>query len=263
MTGHRCLIGVDIGGTNTRAQIDGDSPTHSRSVIAPTMVGSTDSVLSGTIDIIESLLSDSPRLPLGGLGIGVPGQVDPVAGSVRLARNLGIGESPFLLRSALTDHFGVPAAIENDVRATSIGLYERASEPKPSILTYLSIGTGVAAGTVIDGHLLRGAGGTAGELGQIIVTDHSGAVATIETEAATAKIIEEFGVVIVDVQRSCAFSSIQAVYSECTDQVISGQCRKSLVEGYPFPTIRGRIPCTAREERVPYEVCNLAAARLV
>ena len=155
------------------------------------MAGSPESVLSGTIAVIESLLAYSPRLPLGGLGIGVPGQVDPVLGSVRLACNLGIGERPFLLRSALTDHFGVPTAIENDVRATSIGLYERALEPKPSILTYVSIGTGVAAGTVIDGHLLRGAGGTAGELGQIIVAERSGVVATVETEAATAKIIQE------------------------------------------------------------------------
>ena len=191
MTGHRCLIGVDIGGTNTRAQIDGGSPGQSRSVTVPTLVGTPESVLSGTINIIESLLTDSPRLPLGGLGIGVPGQVDPVAGSVRLARNLGVGEEPLFLGPALTGHFGVPTAIENDVRATSIGLYERAPEPKPPILTYLSIGTGVAAGTVIDGRLLRGAGGTAGELGQIVVAERSGVVATIETEAATARIIEE------------------------------------------------------------------------
>lgn len=191
MTGHQCLIGVDIGGTNTRAQIDGGSPSCSRSVTAPTMVGSPESVLSGTIAVIESLLDGSPRLPLGGLGIGVPGQVDPVLGSVRLAGNLGIGEQPLLLRSALIDHFGVPTVIENDVRATSVGLYERAPEPRPSILTYVSIGTGVAAGTVIDGHLLRGAGGTAGELGQIIVAERSGAVVTIETEAAAARIIEE------------------------------------------------------------------------
>lgn len=191
MTGNTYLIGVDIGGTNTRAQIDGGSPTHSRSAIVPTMVGSPDSVLRGTITLIESLLADSPPLPLGGLGVGVPGQVDPVLGSVRLARNLGIGEMPLVIGPALSDRFGVPVAIENDVRATSLGLYKRFPEPKPSILTYLSIGTGVAAGTVIDGHLLRGAGGTAGELGQIIVSERSRAIATVETETATAEIIEE------------------------------------------------------------------------
>jgi predicted NBD/HSP70 family sugar kinase len=52
------------------------------------------------------------------------------------------------------------------VRAAALGLYDREPVP-PDILTYLSIGTGISAGTVIGGELLRGSRGVAGELGQI------------------------------------------------------------------------------------------------
>jgi glucokinase len=146
-------------------------------------------VLHGTIDVIESLLAATSCRSLDGLGIGVPGQVDPTRGTVRVARNLGIGREAFALGPALTNHFGVPVAIENDVRATALGLYRRAADPKPAILTYLSIGTGVAAGTVVSGRLFRGAGGVAGELGQVIVAEQADRIATIETEAASAEIV--------------------------------------------------------------------------
>lgn len=189
MNDRRCLVGVDIGGTKTSARISCNSGRYSRSLTVPTAVGTPESVLRGTIDVVESLVADSPDGELGGLGVGVPGKIDPTTGSVRVARNLGIGSTPFPLGPALTSHLRVPTAIENDVRAASLGLYSRATDPRPSTLTYLSIGTGVAAGTVVDGRLLRGAGGVAGEIGQIIVGERKGTIATIETESASVEIV--------------------------------------------------------------------------
>lgn len=183
------LIGVDIGGTKTSAQAVGWSPAESRTITVPTAAGSPRSVLNGTIDVIETLLADSPGSSLDGLGIGVPGQVEPILGTVRLAVNLGIGTEALDLGPALSSHFGVPTAIENDVRATALGLYTRADEPRPSTLTYLAIGTGVAAGTVIGGRLFRGAEGIAGEIGQIIVGERAGMIATIETEATNLDLV--------------------------------------------------------------------------
>lgn len=191
MTDRRCLIGIDVGGTKTSAQVAGCSSSDPRTITVRTAVGSSSSVLRGTIDVIESLLSDASRPKLGGLGIGVPGQIDPVLGTVRLARNLGIGREAFALGPALTSHFGVPVAIENDVRATALGLYARAEEPKPSTLTYLAIGTGLAAGTVIAGRLFRGSRGVAGEIGQIIIGERAGTLNTIETEIANPDLVAQ------------------------------------------------------------------------
>lgn len=189
MIDSRCLIGIDIGGTKTSAQVAGCSPSDPRRTTVRTAVGSPSIVLRGTIAVIESLLSTSSRPKLGGLGIGVPGQIDPVLGTVRLAGNLGIGRDAFALGPALANHFGVPVAIENDVRATALGLYARAEEPKPSALTYLAIGTGLAAGTVLGGRLFRGSRGVAGEIGQIIIGERAGTLNTIETEIANPDLV--------------------------------------------------------------------------
>lgn len=189
MSDRPCLVGVDIGGTKTSAQVVGGSRARSRIIRVPTAVGSPRRVLDGTIDVIETLLADCRGFALDGLGIGVPGQVDPKLGTVRLAGNLGIGAEALDLGPALSSHFGVPTAIENDVRATALGLYTRADEPRPSTLTYVAIGTGVAAGTVIDGRLLRGAGGIAGEIGQVMVGERAGMITTIETEAANPELV--------------------------------------------------------------------------
>lgn len=190
MSDRSCLIGVDIGGTKTSAQGVGCPPATSQPVRVPTAVGSPTSVLHGTIDFIDSLLADTPQSGLDGLGIGIPGQVDPLLGTVRLASSLGSGTEPFDVDPALSRHFGEPTAIENDVRATALGLCMRASKPRPSPRTYLAVGTGVAAGTVVDGRLLRGTGGIAGEVGQIIVGERDAIGTTIEAASTDPSLVE-------------------------------------------------------------------------
>ena len=101
------------------------------------------------------------------IGVGVPGRVDPARGHVTLAVNLGWTD--FALRDALELELGRPVVIENDVRAAAIGLHERGVVGASSDLAYLAVGTGIAAGVVLDGRLHRGARGLAGEIGHAIV----------------------------------------------------------------------------------------------
>ena len=75
------------------------------------------------------------------------------------------------------------------MRATALGLYARAEDPKPSTLTYLAIGTGISAGTVIGGRLFRGSRGIAGEIGQIILDERAGGLNTIEIEIANPDLV--------------------------------------------------------------------------
>ena len=97
----------------------------------------------------------------------VPGRVDPKRGHVTLAVNLGWTD--FALRDALELELGLPVVIENDVRAAAIGLHERGVVGDANDLAYLAVGTGIAAGVVLDGRLHRGARGLAGEIGHAIV----------------------------------------------------------------------------------------------
>jgi glucokinase len=63
---------------------------------------------------------------------------------------------------------GVPVAIENDVRAAAAGIRERRLLGEVADFAYLSVGTGISAGIVLDGRLRRGPHGMAGEIGHVV-----------------------------------------------------------------------------------------------
>ena len=162
-------VGLDIGGTKTAAVVvDHDGQVLGRAV-RPTDGANPDALIGATVETVKLALSDSarPNDTLIAAGVGVPGQVDPASGTVRLAVNLNLRE-PFRLREALQEALGVPVALENDVRAAAWGAYHWARSTQPlTSLAYLSVGTGIAAGLVLDGRLYRGAHGMAGEIGHI------------------------------------------------------------------------------------------------
>ncbi len=76
-------------------------------------------------------------------------------------------------RSCSSERLGVPVLLENDVNAAALGAAALDRRDRPR---YLSIGTGLAAGLVLDGRLRRGAHGAAGEIGHIPVDPHGVAV---------------------------------------------------------------------------------------
>jgi predicted NBD/HSP70 family sugar kinase len=165
-------IGVDVGGTTTEAVVVDARGHVSATSRVPTATPGGEAVMSSISLSIESLGPQAPGVPV---GIGIPGQVDSRAGSVRLAVNLGIAE-PYLLADHLTGLLGSPVLVENDVRAAAFGVYDRlrSDGEDPGDLAYLSLGTGVAAGLVIDGVIHRGASGMAGEIGHVVI-DRDGA----------------------------------------------------------------------------------------
>ena len=124
---------------------------------------------AGIISTIATLRSDGQQLA--GVGIGLPGIVDSSAGSVRHAFNLGIGEDALDIVSRLNATLRVPCWIANDVDAAALGVYEilRRDDGGLRDLVYLSIGTGIAAGVILDGRIYRGHNGFAGEIGHFRV----------------------------------------------------------------------------------------------
>lgn len=165
-------LGIDVGGTTTEAvAVDEAGAVVAREGISTRTPGG-DAALESIITGIERLGWDEE---VDGIGLGIPGQVDPVAGTVATAVNLGI-EAPYPLAARLSEARGVPVVVENDVRAAAYGVYRALCEEgtDPGDIALLSLGTGVAAGLVIDGDIYRGATGMAGEIGHVIV-DPSGA----------------------------------------------------------------------------------------
>jgi predicted NBD/HSP70 family sugar kinase len=161
------LVGCDLGGTTTRVAVRVDGTDTIRRY--PTRVTNgtelVDHVIRTITDTVHAV-GISPK-EISGLGIGMPGSVDSDQRRVRLAANLGIGSVPLDLGGELSHQIDGPVTVENDVKTAALGLVSTLSDPDNSILTYLSVGTGIATATAVNGSVLRGVHGSAGEIGQI------------------------------------------------------------------------------------------------
>jgi predicted NBD/HSP70 family sugar kinase len=159
-------IGVDIGGTSTRVVVFGPHGDVHRRSVTPTPVG-PDALVGHLVRELDGAVA-AAFAPTGAgpvsIGVGIPGSV--VGGTVAMAINLGI-DHPVDLADLLATRYGVPVRVENDVNAAALGVHAHLGHAAPASLTYLSIGTGLAAGTVVDGRLVRGVTGAAGEIGHI------------------------------------------------------------------------------------------------
>ncbi len=105
---------------------------------------------------------------LGGVGVGVPGEVDVQAGTLAKATNLPQWEKPYPLAAALAERFGTRVRLGNDVSvATHAELLLGAGRDAESLLAVFW-GTGVGGGVALEGKLWHGRG-DAGEIGHMVV----------------------------------------------------------------------------------------------
>ena len=168
-TGGDLLVGVDIGGSKIAVLVVDPALEVCGRLVVPTPVGAPDTAADHIATTIAAALEAAGTTidSVGAVGVGVPGRVDPLAGVVSLAVNLGWQRLP--LRDQLEQRLRVPCAIENDVRAAAAGIRDRRVLGDVEDFVYLSIGTGISAGVVLRGELYRGTRGLAGEVGHIVV----------------------------------------------------------------------------------------------
>jgi len=121
--------------------------------------------LVGAIAEIRTLC-DERGLSLLGIGIATPGMLAPDTGKIVEADNLGWYDLE--LRRLLEERFALPVIVENDTNAAAYG--ELLSAPHGYIrnMLYVSIGTGIGAGLVLNGQLYTGSQGMAGEIGHVM-----------------------------------------------------------------------------------------------
>lgn len=167
-------IGVDIGGTKTEAVAVDDDGSVVESVRLPTGFGA-EAVIASTIAAVDGITA-ATGLDAAGfttIGVGIPGAVDAASGRVSHAINLGLEQLE--LGAELTALLGAPVRVENDVNAAALGAFHLFEQPAAASMSYLNLGTGLAAGLVLRGELWRGARGGAGEIGHIL-TDPNGPI---------------------------------------------------------------------------------------
>ena len=158
-------VGLDIGATKTLGLVLDPAGAILAEVREPTEPGA-EGIVRSAARVFEALRVATGQ-PLGGtVGVGIPGLVDVGRGAVKHAVNLGVNGDWLPLRELLAERLGVPVVLENDVNAATLGA---AALGDATDLVYLSIGTGLAAGLMLDGRLRRGEHGAAGEIGHVPV----------------------------------------------------------------------------------------------
>lgn len=168
------VLGIDIGGTNTVFGI-----VDARGVVIASASIKT-AKHSNINDYIDELYTEAMRLleandavdKVHGIGIGAP-NANYFTGVIEDGVNLP-WPTPIPLAQLVSDKFGIPVAITNDANAAAIGemTYGAARGLKDFIM--ITLGTGVGSGIVINGQLVYGHDGFAGELGHVIVKRNNG-----------------------------------------------------------------------------------------
>lgn len=168
------VIGVDMGGTNTCFGIVDARGT----VIASSSIKTRKHAdISDYIDelyqeIMKLVKENGAEDKINGIGIGAPNG-NYFTGEIEDAPNLP-WPCPIPLAQLVKDKFGIPCIITNDANAAALGemTYGVARGLKDFIM--ITLGTGVGSGIVINGQLVYGHNGNAGELGHVVVKPSNG-----------------------------------------------------------------------------------------
>ncbi|MHA7274626.1 ROK family transcriptional regulator [Arthrobacter sp. TMT4-20] len=132
------------------------------------------SIISAIALAVERLIAGSgvDRNRIEGIGVAPPGPVDLPAGTV-VDPPLLLGWHRVPLREALAEATGMPVLVEKDVTAAAVAEIWAGGHSSIESFIFVYIGTGIGSGLVMNGEVLRGASGNAGEIGHI-VTDPAG-----------------------------------------------------------------------------------------
>lgn len=162
------VIGIDIGGTQTRCALArADRPDHIIQYrVLPTPRGSVTEFLNAIGDSINACMAaEGIRVGLlQAIGCCACGITDSERGIVVDAHNIE-GWTDIPIAQLLTDRFGAHTEVENDVNAAALAESLLGAGRACHSMVFFTVSTGVAAGIVIGGELLRGAHQAAGELG--------------------------------------------------------------------------------------------------
>lgn len=165
----RLTIGIDLGGTDIKAALVSDDRAPDTCITRPTNADTgPDRVIDNLVAIIDELRSTATPAAV---GIGTPGPLSPSRGVVYRSANLP-GWDNVPLRDTIAQRTGLPVVIDNDANVAAYGQYR--ADPSVRNLIFITLGTGVGAGTIVDGRIFHGHYENASEWGHMIV--HPGGI---------------------------------------------------------------------------------------
>jgi glucokinase len=189
-TGDEVVLALDAGGTRIRAAVLGpDAAVLHRASADPGAERGPDAVVETLLDLAGELAAEHGPVAA---GIAVPGVLDQAAGICTFAANLGWREVP--IRQWAAEELGIPVALGHDVRAAALAEARLGAGRGCRSFLFVQLGAGVAAALVLEGRVLVGGHGSAGELGHLTVRPRGrlcacgkrGCLETVASDAALA-----------------------------------------------------------------------------
>src|SRR5829696_2901172 len=161
----RRVIGIDAGGTKLLGGVvDDDLAVHSR---VHRLWDRTDkpSVLEKMVEAVREALDVAPDAEA--VGFGIPSLVDPARAVSQWSNHLPLDDVGF--RNLMSERLGLPVYVENDANAALLAERAHGAARGAADALLLTLGTGIGGAVVSGGRLHRGATGSAGELGHVVV----------------------------------------------------------------------------------------------
>jgi len=158
-------IGIDLGGTNIAVGLVNEKGEILSQSSTPTLSGRDyTEIVKDMAMLCEKVTADAgfTMNDVKAIGMGCPGSIDNERGMVMNANNLKMDKTP--IADELGKYFDLPINVENDANAAAYGEYEINGKGAKSFV-FITLGTGVGGGVIIDGKVYRGFNGIAGELG--------------------------------------------------------------------------------------------------
>ena len=161
------IIGVDLGGTKVQAGlVKGREILDRRYRLIPADSENPEEI----IDVISGVIAELFDKDIAGIGIGVPSLVDREKGIIYNVQNIPSWQN-VPLADILQDRFHVPVFLDNDANCFALGEYRFGAGQGCENFVGLALGTGMGAGIITDGHLLKDANCGSGEFGSIPYLD--------------------------------------------------------------------------------------------
>ncbi|MYD36376.1 MAG: ROK family protein [Dehalococcoidia bacterium] len=167
------LLGVDVGGTQTRVAI-ARRPRGSmrRTVFSSPARSDPKLLIDGIVEAAHDLIARTNGEIVAGV-VACAGTVDTATGVIVESPNLPMVRE-FAMADALKEHLDIPIEIENDATAAAHAVHQMGAGRGTKEMIYLTISTGIGGGIVSGGKLLRGIAGAAGEFGHMTISMNTG-----------------------------------------------------------------------------------------
>jgi glucokinase len=167
------ILGIDLGGTKILSSVinpQGEmlSRDHSITPAAEGPEGVIQAILQSAERACEGAAIATDRVAA--VGIGAPGLADTEAGILYTSPNLP-GWKDVPLRDIIQEKFKKRAFLINDGNAAALGEYYFGAAKGVAHFIYVTISTGIGGGIIIDGKVLNGSKGMAGEIGHMTIAD--------------------------------------------------------------------------------------------